>query len=79
MKQYKGEQVFSGDTDDILADKIIKHTKENSRNSFSTQYEDNGETLCCPPKKLVTIILAIASSAAFLLFLLSMLRKNVNK
>ena len=79
MKQYKGEQVFSGDTDDILADKIIKHTKENSRNSFSTQSEDKEEILCCPPKKFITILLAIASSAVLLLFLLSKLRKNLNK
>jgi hypothetical protein len=79
MKQDKGEQVFTGDTDEILADKIIKHTRENSKNSFSTQSEDTEEILCCPPKKIITILLAIVSSAALLLFLLSKLRKMFHK
>jgi hypothetical protein len=35
MKQAndpKGEQVFSGDVDEILAEKIIKRTRQNKRN-----------------------------------------------
>ena len=79
MKKDKGEQVFTGDTDNILADKIIKHTKENSRNSFSTQSENKRETPCCPPRKFITILLAILSAAVLLLFLMSRFSKGLNK
>ena len=79
MKKDKGEQVFTGDTDNILADKIIKHTKENSRDSFSTQPEKKEEALCCPPKKFITILLTILSVAALLLFLISKFNRDLNK
>ena len=76
MKKDKGEQVFTGDTDNILADKIIKHTKENSRNSFSTQpVNKRGET-CCPPKKIIAVLLAVLSAAALLLFLISKINRD---
>lgn len=77
MKKDKGKQVFTGDTDDRLADKIIKHTKENSRNSFSTQSENKRETPCCPPGKFITILLTIVSAAVLLLFLMSRFSKKV--
>lgn len=79
MKQDKGAQVFAGDTDDILADKIIKHTKENSRNSFSTQSDDREKTPCRLPRKFITILLAIASSAVLLALLMIKFRKSNNK
>lgn len=34
MKSNKGEQVFAANTDEILAEKIIKHSKINSKKTF---------------------------------------------
>ena len=73
MKKDKGKQVFNGDTDNILADKIIKHTKVNSKNvSFDSLAND---TYCHPPKKLIAVVLALLSSLVLLLMLIRKLKK----
>lgn len=77
MKKDKGKQVFNGDTDNILADKIIKHTKVNSKNvSFDKLKND---TYCSPSKKHITVVLALLSSFILLLMLIRKLKKIFNK
>ena len=73
MKKNKGKQVFSGDTDNILADKIIKHTKVNSKNVSFDRLEN--ATYCSPSKKLITVVLALLSSFILLLMLIRKLKK----
>jgi hypothetical protein len=76
MKGDKGKQVFTGNTGDLLADKIIRHSKENSMNSFSARLENNTETFCRPPKKFITILLALLSAAALLLLVIRAFSKK---
>ena len=41
MKKDKGKQVLNGNTDNILADKIIKNTKVNSKNVSFDRLENS--------------------------------------
>lgn len=78
MKQNKGKQVFTGDTDSILAEKIIKHTQENSRDIFSPQPEHQGIKHPYFAKKCITILLTILCSSALILFLISRVNNKSN-
>ncbi len=82
MKSNKGEQVFSGSTDDILADKIIRHSEINSSKEESTipQHENSEPSYRCPlsATQCVTVIMVVLSSF-FLLFMLLNRTKRTGK
>ncbi len=80
MKSNKGEQVFSGNTDDILADKIIRHSKINSSKEESTIPErDRGDTSCCESfstSQCVTVGIILFSLMVLLFMLLNRVMKT---
>ena len=77
MKKDKGKQVFTNNTDDILADKIINHSKVNSKKVSFDKLEN--DACCCPSKKLFAVVLAFISSLILLLMLIRKFNKNFNK
>ncbi len=79
MKSNKGEQVFSGNTDDILADKIIKHSEINSSKEDCTIPEhENSGTSCCESfstAQCVTVVMVVLSSFLLLLLILNRIKR----
>lgn len=76
MKSKKGEQVFTENTDDILADKIIDHTEMNSKKyAHKGKLDDNTQNRNSL-KKYITIALGALTSILLLFILTNGLRKK---
>ncbi len=71
MKNKKGTQVFSENTDEILAGKIIEHTEQNRTHaSISNHAANNAKQPHRGLKKYVILSLVLCTALCVLLFLL---------
>lgn len=86
MKKDKGKQVFSGNIDDILADKIIEHTEANSADASTEKQEEIAKPNCCfddsscgTLKRIITWSLALFALVFFISLVLKKVKANVNQ
>ena len=71
MKNKKGTQVFSENTDEILAEKIIEHTEQNrSHGHHTTTSANTAMQSYSGLRKYVTVALVLCTSLCILLLLL---------